>query len=376
MKQLLHLVWLVVCGFLLAACGGSGAGGSAAPGTLELQLVDAALPGFKAIYVTVDHIDVHPQQGDWETVLTPMKTVNLLELVNGVQESFAPVVLPAGPYTQLRLVLGGLPDAGTNLQNNPHPFANYFISDLDQVEELKVPSGLQTGIKLVGGFTIASSQTTSLVLDFDASRSVVRAGNSGQHLLKPTIKVVESAATVRGTVLDEAATGLPDTLVSAQITGPAAGEISVSRIVAGTLTDSQGDYALFLNPGGYQLVAFRSPEPPQAWLPACLAVTLEPDQVLTGADFVLGPALSGTLAGTVAVANPVPDEQVVLSIRQTAPAPCAGQAELVTLNTLAGPYQIDLPAGDYQLVASFAGNSLSFDVSIAAAGTTTQDVAF
>jgi hypothetical protein len=371
------LCWPVIfCLLLLSGCGGSGPGESAAPGTLSLRLVDATLPGFAAIYVTVDHVDVHPQQGDWETVLAPMRTVNLLELVNGFQVELGLADLAAGPYTQLRLILAAVPDDSLNLQNNPHPFANYFISDQGQVEELKVPSGLQTGIKLVNGFTIASEQITTLLLDFDAARSVVLAGNSGQYLLKPTIKVLESAATVSGSVFDNAASPLPNTLVSAQATSPIV-DLSESRIVGGTLSDELGRYALFLNPGSLQLVAYRPPTESQAYLPACRPVTLAADQKLTGQDFILEPAVFGSLAGTISIASPVPEQHVVLSLRQPAPAPCSDTVELVTANLAAGPYGVDLPVGSYQLVASGEGlATLTVEVVITEGATAVQDLAF
>ena len=61
---------------------------------------------------------------------------------------------------------------------------NYVILEDDSVHELKVPSGYQSGVKIVKGFTINENGTTEIILDFDAMSSVVEAGNSGQWLLK------------------------------------------------------------------------------------------------------------------------------------------------------------------------------------------------
>jgi hypothetical protein len=153
-------------------------------------MVDAGLPGLAGVYVTVGHIDVHPQGGNWKTVLIPQTTVNLLELVNGVQVSLGMTDLPAGPYTELRMMLGGIPDDTLNLLATPHPYANYLIDESGRVQELAVQEGLQTGIKLAGSFNIASGRTTMLVLEFDAAQSLVRTGSSGEYLLKPAIKVM------------------------------------------------------------------------------------------------------------------------------------------------------------------------------------------
>ena len=91
--------------FLLAGCGGGG-GGDGGTGTLSLSMTDATLPGFQAIYVTVDEVQVHPGsggEGSWISVADPDKTVNLLELINGVRSELGIAELPAGHYTQMRL---------------------------------------------------------------------------------------------------------------------------------------------------------------------------------------------------------------------------------------------------------------------------------
>ena len=67
-------------------------------------------------------------------------------------------------------------------------YANYVIDTDENYQELKIPSGINTGIKIVHGFTISTDQTTELILDFNAEKSVVIADNSGNWLLKPTIK--------------------------------------------------------------------------------------------------------------------------------------------------------------------------------------------
>jgi hypothetical protein len=161
-------------------------------------MVDAGLPGLAGVYVTVGHIDVHPQGGNWKTVLVPQTTVNLLELVDGVQVSLGLTDLPAGPYTELRLVLGTIPDDTLNIYATPHPYANYLIDESGRVQELAVHGGLQTRIKLAGSFNIASGRTTMLVLDFDAAHSLVRSGSSGEYLLKPAIKVMTGSPLTGG----------------------------------------------------------------------------------------------------------------------------------------------------------------------------------
>ena len=357
-------------GLLLFGCGTDGGDGGG-QGALSVSMVDATLPGAQAVYVTVDHVDVHPEGGTWATVLSPQKTVNLLELVNGLQENLGLADLAAGPYDQLRLVLGTTPDGSLNLQDQHHPFANYLIDDTGTVHELKVPSGLQTGVKLVGGFTIATATLTELILDFDAAASVVVAGNSGTYLLKPTIKVLASAATVTGTVTDETPAPLPDTLVSAQ-----AG--TTDPTVTTTLSDGDGRFALYLNPGDYQLVAYRPPTPDDAYLPACRPISLTTDQQLTGQDLVLAAAGQGNLSVTITIAGATADATARLSLRQTPPAPCTLPIELVNRSVVVNTaIDLPLPAGDYQLVVSPEGlASQTIAVTVNAGATTEQAVVF
>ena len=65
---------------------------------------------------------------------------------------------------------------------------------------LEVPSGTQSGLKLIHPFEIIEGGNTVLFLDFDAEKSVVNTGND-QYKLKPTIKILSQG--VKGTVVDD-----------------------------------------------------------------------------------------------------------------------------------------------------------------------------
>ena len=69
--------------------------------------------------------------------------------------------LPTGTYTQMRLILADTPDDSENILGDPHPYANYLITSADEAIELKVPSGFQTGIKLVHSFDVESGHRRS-----------------------------------------------------------------------------------------------------------------------------------------------------------------------------------------------------------------------
>ena len=184
----------------LTACGGGSSGGvdssgsgsstvngDSDTGTLRLALTDAPACGFDTVFVTIQKVRVHKSSdandidGGWsEIVLNPAKKVDLLSLTNGKLEELGQTVLPAGKYTQLRLVLA---------ENNGAPFANSAKPTGESEVALQTPSGQQSGLKTNIDITVAANKTSDFVIDFDACKSIVAAGGSGKYLLKPVLSM-------------------------------------------------------------------------------------------------------------------------------------------------------------------------------------------
>ena len=99
--------------------------------------------------------------------------------------------LPSGKISQVRLKLGD--------QNS--------VKIDGETHELKTPSGQQSGLKLKIDATLTEGISYSVLLDFDAARSVVKAGNSGNFNLKPVIRVITAAVdgAIKGNVNPAAA---------------------------------------------------------------------------------------------------------------------------------------------------------------------------
>jgi hypothetical protein len=354
-RTLLYLL-LALCALLvLPSCGGGGGGsGTAQTGTLSVGLTDASTDEYKAVYVTITEVQVHMGGGAWKVVGSPNKTYNLLDLVNGVREELGVAELSAGNYTQMRLIIGDTSDGGINILSKQHPSANYVIDWNDVDHALKIPSGFQTGVKIVQGFTIRPNQTTELTLDFNASESVVVAGNSGQWLLKPTIKVLNTkeCSIISGTVR-EGNRKLEGALVSAQIYTRSATDIKDEVVTeASTVTDGEGQYKIFVKPGTYNIVAYTIDYRPAV---AC-AVELV-SGVTETLDLPLTSGVTGTVSGGVTVAGAVEEQYATISFRQSA---VCGQDpaddiefEVKSLNVIdGGGYRLPLPAGTYEVVAS------------------------
>jgi len=155
-------------------------------GNLKISLTDAA-GDFDAVNITFSEISAHIDN-QWIAVrLTPI-TVNLLEWNNGQSIVIGTAEVPAGHYTQIRLKID---QAEVVVDGQTYP--------------VTVPSGAQTGLKLIAEFTIPEGSTFELVIDFDANRSIVTTGppnNPRSFKLKPTIRVVPKAITgsISGTV--------------------------------------------------------------------------------------------------------------------------------------------------------------------------------
>ncbi len=164
-----------------APAGNSSSGPAAAlarkpVGTLELFLKDFPLGDRQvaSVWVEILSIKAHGEATGWTTVFANPKGAefDLLEL-STEPAHLSTTQLAPDLYTQIRLVLGS---------------ANRVTLTGSGDFPLVVPSGEQTGIKIVGEFSIKEGADTTLVLDFDAQQSVKLTGR-GKYHLKPVIRI-------------------------------------------------------------------------------------------------------------------------------------------------------------------------------------------
>jgi hypothetical protein len=159
-------------------------------GNFVLYLTDA--PGeYDEVNISVEYVEVHKADGGWITINNQPGTYNLLELTNGVTAVLGEAMLDAGKYTQIRLLIG----EGSNVVLDGQQY-NLFI-----------PSGIQTGLKLVQAFEIEPDYTYELLLDFDAHRSVRRVGQSHEFILQPAYRLqsIATSGSIAGSVEPEGA---------------------------------------------------------------------------------------------------------------------------------------------------------------------------
>lgn len=180
----LPLTLIFAVAVFFTACDNSGTDGSM--GTMTVEMTDAPIDSADAVNVFIERVEVNNAENEeegWIVLNEPQQSYNLLELTNGATEVIGTSELEPGTYNQIRLILS---EGGHSVEVD------------GDVHDMKVPSGPQTGIKLNINAEIEPDFEYVLLLDFDASRSVVAAGQPGnavKYLLKPVITAKEKAIT-------------------------------------------------------------------------------------------------------------------------------------------------------------------------------------
>ncbi|MBU0782547.1 MAG: DUF4382 domain-containing protein [Gammaproteobacteria bacterium] len=314
-KSFIRSTLAATCAALfVAACGGGGDSGGT--GTLRTAMTDAPACGYDNVFVTVDRIRVNNSanaeadgSGWSEVVLDRPRQIDLLNLQNGVIEELGEVTLPVGRVQQVRFVLvdnatADPADIDFDPDADPTRAPNHVVFSAGGAEDLKTPSGQQSGVKINVGIDVAEGQVADLLIDFDACKSVVEAGGSGNYLLKPVLSAIPRLSSgVRGSVADAQ---VPE---GVSISLQQNGEIfrSTAPIVNTTNLDENGNFILSqVPPGTYDLVVtaqgFITKVVTDVVVPEGVLVNLDPDST-TAVDeneIVLVPAtVEGDADGTV-----------------------------------------------------------------------------
>jgi len=189
MKKFIYFS-LIALTFIWAfsACEKDSTGADSETGHLQLLITDSPAD-YDSVKITFTKISAHIDS-EWIDFMVDPTTVDLLKWTNGKTKMLADVDIPAGKYTQVRIIIDEA-EIGVD----------------DKIFPLEVPSGAKTGLKFGPQFTIESGSSYELVIDFDAHRSIVVMGskkNPKGYKLKPRIRVISKAITgsISGAVIN------------------------------------------------------------------------------------------------------------------------------------------------------------------------------
>ena len=138
--------------------------------TLKISLTDN--PGnYDNVFVEVVGVEVHTDADGWQSMPVDSAIYDLLTLQNDVDTVLVtPQSLPSGRISQVRLILGD--SNSVVVAGTAYPLA---LSSQDE-----------TGLKCNVNAILQPNTAYHLMLDFDASQSILQNGN-GTYRLKPVV---------------------------------------------------------------------------------------------------------------------------------------------------------------------------------------------
>jgi hypothetical protein len=229
------LLMMAFAAFIIASCSESSETG-ANYARLQVRLTDS--PGdYQEVNVDIQRVQVHVYNEDsedgWIDLDVNAGVYDLLKLTNGLDTVLATGDLPAGKISQIRLILGD----------------NNSIKVDDEIIPLKTPSAQQSGLKVKVNTELSEGFSYTILLDFDAARSIVKAGASGKYILKPVIRGIAEATTgsIAGTVSNPEAS-------------PAVYAIIDTDTLGTSFTNEMGEFMIKGLPSGTYLVSFAPAE--------------------------------------------------------------------------------------------------------------------
>ena len=189
MKKLIFLAVFSVIFWMSCSDDSSNVDPVSQNGRIKMYLVDSPST-LDSVIICVTRVEVHKSGSDstsgWFVINDSTRYFDLLLLANGAAAVLGDTSLATGQYTQIRLIIG----------------EGSYVIDQGVKHDLEIPSGSQTGIKLIHQFTIEAGKLYELILDFNVEKSIIITGN-GEYKLKPTIRVmpVVVSGSIAGQVL-------------------------------------------------------------------------------------------------------------------------------------------------------------------------------
>lgn len=172
MKKLLIVAFLGLS-IGLSACNKNESGSDMTK--VSVKLTDG--PGaYDAVFLSIKEVRILSSEGE-STLPVDTKPFNILRFRMGKDTLIASRDIPSGRLQEVRLVLN---DTGNSVVINGMSYP------------LTTPSGQTSGVKIKVNENLESGVAYTMLLDFDAAKSIVQTGN-GKYILKPVIRAIPNA---------------------------------------------------------------------------------------------------------------------------------------------------------------------------------------
>ncbi len=197
LKKCLGLGSLSYAILLLVGCGGGvGDGAQTQNGTFTLAITDAPVDDVMNVFVEFTAVTLKPRAGqEISFEFDPPEQVDLKTLEGEKMVTLLDhVTVPAGAYNWVQLHVNGEFD-GQDMSGT------YVIDAMGQ-HDLRIPSGSQSGLRLVSGFTITVNQNTNFVIDWDLRKGLTNPIGQPGYFLKPALRITDLTeyGSISGTV--------------------------------------------------------------------------------------------------------------------------------------------------------------------------------
>jgi hypothetical protein len=233
---------------ILAACGGSDGSSSS---TMNLSIADGAVDTASNVVVEFTGVELQPSGGGKAVTFNfaSPKQIDLLTLQNGNAAALlSGATVPAGDYDWIRLLL----NVGSN-----NVVTGSYIEISGAQYPLIIPSGEQTGLKLVQGFTMTANQVANFTIDFVLQQAITappgqQVGGVQAYLLRPALRLINNvqAGEISGTVALSTLQGhTPACLDNSG--NPTTAHVYIFSGAGASLTDIQIDSTTGLPPAGH-----------------------------------------------------------------------------------------------------------------------------
>lgn len=167
----------MIIGFIGLAMGFTACKKDSDDGMTKMNIKITDSPGaYEAIYLSVKEIQILTSDGT-STLAVGSNPFNILNFRMGKDTLIASQDIPSGNIQEVRLVLN---NTGNKVK-------------IDGIlYDLTTPSGQTSGVKLKVQETLEAGVAYTMLLDFDAAKSIVKTGN-GKYILKPVIRAIPNA---------------------------------------------------------------------------------------------------------------------------------------------------------------------------------------